>query len=82
MEDMKKLDGSIKEIFDTVGKTKARTIIVFYNEELPVLGKDNVLYETLGYVGAEDNLDKEIKMNKGAAFIWDNYTKSSPEKRK
>ena len=80
-EDLKKLDALIKEIFDMVGKTKKRTIIVFYSEKLPVLGKDNKLYEILRYVDVEDSLEKKIKMNKGSAFIWDNYTKGLEEKK-
>lgn len=81
-EDVAKVDGTIKEIFEMVGKTKTKTIIVFYTEELPVLGKDNKLYETLGYIGDSADLEREIKLNKGSAFIWDNYTKSTASSQK
>lgn len=77
LEDLKKIDNSIKEMFDMVRKTNKRTIIVFYSEKLPVLGKGNKLYETLGYIDFKDSIEKKIKMNKGFAFIWNNYTKST-----
>lgn len=74
-EGLGKIDAYLGQLEEVIEASAKPTIIVFYSNNLPVLGKSNSLYKTLEYVTTTKISDKDarVKLETVPGFIWNNY---------
>ncbi len=73
-------DKALKYLIDNITKSNKPTLIVFFGDHLPYLGKDYKVYKETGFIQGNDNdwtLDERLKMKSVPLLIWSNYGSST-----
>lgn len=75
-EGLKDADESLELLINNIRETDEPTIIVFFGDHLPFLGKDYLVYKQTGFIEGNENswsLEENLKMKSVPLLIWSNY---------
>jgi len=73
------VDKSLELLINELNQTDEPTIVVFFGDHLPLLGKDSEVYREANYLSA-DNPSEDYLKKYGVPFIvWDNFSNTREE---
>lgn len=74
-------DRSLEMLINELKKKNEPTIVVFYGDHLPMLGKDYQVYRETNYFQNDRSYDQYLKMYGVPFVIWDNFSTKKEELR-
>lgn len=73
-------DKSLGKLIDYCSNTSKPTIVLFFGDHLPVLGKDYKVYRETGYLSDNTTTnDNDIKLTSVPFILWSNYNNISKD---
>lgn len=70
-------DKALQKLISHYQNSKRKTVIIFFGDHLPVLGKKNVFYSECGFMRTDDinkrTLNEKLRSRKTPLGIWANY---------
>ncbi len=75
-------DKSLKILIDYFSKSDEPTVIVFFGDHLPMLGKNFSIFKKTGFIGSTNSVDwskdEKLKMHSVPLVVWSNYKEEVP----
>jgi len=72
-------DQMLKTLVEYYSQVDEPTLLVFFGDHLPLLGKNYQIYKESGYISGPEDLDFARKMYEVPVVVWYNYMPPKPE---
>lgn len=82
VQGLKDADESLRLLVEHYKKSAEPTVIVFFGDHLPFLGKDYQLYRETGYIEDKEKSwtpEENLKMKSVPFVVWSNYPRPIPD---